>query len=357
MLEQFSEETMESKETSPSYLTRVRLMDQGTFGCIYRPEIECGTGSAGDYAYVSKVQKMTRTIQNEIEIGNIVKQIPHYMFWYSPLLNTCPISFSTLKKYEEEGESCNALKAESNPASKPQFISSKIRYAGKYIIDYLDTLPPDIYVKKVITTYAYLDAAITRLYQHGIIHNDIKENNVLYDLYNHSPNIIDFGISYKISDLEDESKESAIFYTTKFYPYWCIQIYLLCVYVAWKAGNPTVLQGDIHTPITEQTLTAIYESYITEFQHFAKDTQITRILTQEDMEKHKASYWTFVRPFLGKSWSQDLRPALLQTNYQWDKYSLAIMYMAILGKMETQTPENTITSFIDNLRADFVRIQ
>lgn len=351
----------------PAYMTRVRLMDQGTFGCIYRPEIECDTGNAGDYAYVSKVQKMTKTIENEIEISNEVKQIPHYMFWYSPLLKTCPIYFSTLKKYE----TCKAVEDSIRtaiPTNKTQFISSKIRYVGKYLIDYLLELPSEICAKKIITTYAYLDTAITRLNKHGIIHNDIKENNVLYDPYNHSPNIIDFGISYKISDLGDETKERKIFYTTKFYPYWCIHIYLLCVVgvadvpstgptsssSTTTSSGPTTSTGTTSTLVlSEEYLVKVYESYVTEFKKFAEETQIIRIITEADLQKHKESYWEYMRPYIGKSWTHDLRPALLKTHLHWDKYSLAIMYMVILSRMHSSSIDPV---FVETLRNRFTQL-
>ncbi len=325
-----------SATDAPLYITRVKLIDQGAYGCIYRPEIECDsdtikteTQNQQNTLYVSKVQKMSKTIQNEIDIGNSVKEIPHYMYWFSPILKICPVKFSTLKKYEQQGESCDILKDASN--QEIRYISSKIRYVGKYIIDYLQGVPSIIRGEKIITTYFYLQNALSKLSEKGIIHNDIKENNVLYDEYNHSPNIIDFGISFKVSDLNVKEKE--IFYTKKYYPYWCIQVYVLC----------QIVNREHIEPIEEAELKGWYNEYMKEFQEYAKETKLNRMIKMEDWEKHKESYWKYVQPWIGKP---ELKQELMKTHPMWDKFSLAITYLTMICKIGAHVPD----SFTSELR-------
>jgi len=315
-------------------------MDQGSFGCIYRPEIECDTGNMGDNMYVSKIQKMTTTIKNEIHNGNVVKQIPHYMFWFSPILKTCPVHFSTLKKYEEEGESCKVVNdsaTKQGPSTEKQFISSKIRYAGKYVIEYLNQLPPQVSIQKLILTHTYLLNALHKIKAQGMVHHDIKENNVLYDEYNHSPNIIDFGISFEIKDLGDEQKEREIFYTTKYYPYWCIQVYILCHIVHKKVDGV----------VSENALNVLYTEYMDSFNKYVEETNLSCVVDESTMTAHRESYWRMMKPFVGKNWYTDLRPALFKSAGNWDKFSLALVYLSMICRIESirdKVPEVFVSS-------------
>jgi serine/threonine protein kinase len=313
-------------QSGPKYMTRVQLMDQGTFGCIYRPEIDCDSGNMGESIYVSKVQMKTKTVQNEIDIGNLVKQIPHYMYHFSPILKTCPIEFSTLQKYEKPpNETCDILNKDNGASATKQFISSKIRYVGIYIIDYLNRIPTQICTQKIITTYYYLDMTLDKLWNHGIIHNDIKDNNVLYDEYNHSPNIIDFGISFKIDSLNDMNMQPFIFYTEKYYPYWCIHIYILCQIVNRKI--------QVDQPIQQNVLMQIYDLFMEQFREFMG----MDIIDYDDLAKHKNAFLLFIQPLIGKSWENDLKPLLLATHRLWDKYSLAITYLNMISKIDSQS--------------------
>jgi len=214
-------------------------------------------------------------------------------------------------------------------SSVPQFISSKIRYVGIYIVDYLNMLPQDVCTQKIITTYYLLNIYLEKLWTHGIIHNDIKENNILYDAYNHSPNIIDFGISFKTESLSDPTKLPFIFYTEKFYPYWCIHHYLLS-----QICNRTI---SVDAPVNEDAVAKVYQNFIIEFESFLRESMIlSSIVVASDLEKHKQSYFQFMRPFINKSWINDVQPALLKTHRLWDKYSLSITYFLMILKIDSQ---------------------
>jgi len=321
--------------SAAKYMTRVQLIDQGTFGCIYKPEIDCNTGSMGDSIYVSKIQRKTKTIQNELHIGDLVKQIPNYMFMFSPILKTCPVEFSILQKYDAtSNEKCrvlsktNASASATSGISDTQFISSKIRYVGIYIVDYLNNLPQEICGQKIITSYYLLSLYLGKLWNHGIIHNDIKENNILYDAYNHSPNIIDFGISFTTQSLSDSTKLPFIFYTDKFYPYWCIHHYVLCQICNNKIA--------VDSPVSEDVFAKIYNDFIIQLDSFLRESMISLFMVANDLEMHKQGYFQFMRSFINKSWINDVQPALLGTHRSWDKYSLSITYLSMISKIDPQ---------------------
>lgn len=340
-----SNESNESNATNDmaSLMTRVRLIDQGSFGCIYRPDIGCDdmNSKRGSPIYVSKVQRMSKTIANEIEIGVQLRALPHYIHMYSPILHTCPVRIERLRAYEglSSNERCGILRGEG------KFISSRIRYVGDYIVVYLGRIPRLVCVHKIVTTYMYMESSLGRLWEAGIVHNDIKENNVLYDEYGHCPILIDFGISFRVSDLQDDTKERAIFYTTKYYPYWCIQVYILCQ----MANGAEILDGEV---ITESALVRIYDMYSGEMRAYMEDVGVSDRDIESIMKGLSVSYMEYMRGYIGKSWRKDLRYALLDTVGMWDHYSLAMTYMGIIGKLKIVVPD----AFIEKLKSRLMRI-
>ena len=77
-----NEEKDEMNYEQDSSTEEVELLDQGAFGCVYRPNIDCD-GSIGDKNYVTKVQLKEKELTNEIKIGEMVKTIPNYEFYFA----------------------------------------------------------------------------------------------------------------------------------------------------------------------------------------------------------------------------------------------------------------------------------
>ena len=231
------QEPQQIKQPQPqqvnSQIIKIKLVNQGGHGCIFRPELNCNE-EIGDIHYASKIQTNTDNIKNELNISNIIKNIPNYAFCFAPLLESCSISISKIDK--EEQDKCEILY--NDPQIDGKYISTKIRYIGDINIeDYFLSLPENenIITKKIYNTYYYLLKSLEKLSQTGIIHYDIKEKNIMYDINNHSPIIIDFGLSFIANNLPLEQQGDA-FYTDDFYPYWCIDIVILS-YVTQKVRH------------------------------------------------------------------------------------------------------------------------
>ena len=101
----------EMEELAPRKETlEIKLLSQGTYGCIFKPELKCDSGEPGDIRFVSKIQKNTETIKNEIIIGEAVKKINNYEFFFSPIEAICPVSISKIN--ESVRQSCDFISKE-----------------------------------------------------------------------------------------------------------------------------------------------------------------------------------------------------------------------------------------------------
>ncbi len=49
------------------------LIEQGGFGCIFKPAIQCNGKDSKNEKYVSKIQKYDKNTKREINIGSILK--------------------------------------------------------------------------------------------------------------------------------------------------------------------------------------------------------------------------------------------------------------------------------------------
>ena len=325
--------------------TKIRFINQGAFGCVFKPEILCN-GEVGNPYYISKIQFDKINIQNEITISNSIKQIPHYLAHMSPILETCSASLSAIP--DSEQSKCDVLTEYKtqllNIADTPKVLSTKMRFAGKYNIEnYFTKLPPTlfIYTKKLYSTYDYLLGSLQKLIDKGIVHFDIKEPNIMYDEHNQSPILIDFGISFDTNNVTPD-KYSTIFYTKQFYPYWCIDIHIL----SYITKVITISQYET-TTITSQELNQVLDTFINNFNNFLKKYAVQ--IEETEIAAFRQKIYTYFAKFDGKTWR-----TLFDTLYQpsiystWDNYSLAIVYLIISKTLFIdEATNNTIKSFIE----------
>ena len=211
------------------------LLEQGTYGCIFKPEISCKKANPKKsihsihQKYVSKIQ-LEKDANRELEIGKIIQKIPSYRYYFAPILDTCPVNVSTID--QTQIEKCNLITRESKLSKQPpKFISSKIQYLGKTTIgDYLFQLAknPRQYIEKILDTHLYLLDALSRLDESKITHLDIKGNNIMYNETNDLPIIIDFGMAIKDVEGLDKSEYKSKFPTVfeEYFP-WCIDIIIM----------------------------------------------------------------------------------------------------------------------------------
>jgi len=260
-----NEETTKVGEPLTEY-DEIELINQGSFGCIFRPNIPCEKSQTPNKKYISKIQLNDENITNEFAIGEQLQTIPLYYLYYSPILSKCVVSIQSLNK--EQVEKCNILhdpsldtpssetdntketdlnketnlnketdntketdnhgdtdlnkhtdtnvslnnqsNDESNvslhPTQPRSLISTKIKYVGnKNIEDYLWSVPPSSFKSKLLYCFYYVLQSIHKMNEKGIIHFDIKEKNIMYDEHIQAPILIDFGLSFIPESIKESS--------------------------------------------------------------------------------------------------------------------------------------------------------
>ncbi|OHT01685.1 CMGC family protein kinase [Tritrichomonas foetus] len=154
-----------SKEYSP-----IKVVGQGAFGIVY-----AARDSANEFVAIKKVMLDPRYKNRELEILNLIKIHP----------NCVSLKAHFLTAGRRHGDACLNLVMDYLPMSLHMF-NVKFRKDRKY--------PPLFYVK----LFGFqIFAGLNHLHSHGIMHRDIKPNNIIIDMDSGELKICDFGSAKK----------------------------------------------------------------------------------------------------------------------------------------------------------------
>jgi serine/threonine protein kinase len=228
-----------------------RFLKKGTFGCVYT-EGHC-TSYTDDKKrhkfqteFISKVTLTDEFAKKELEIGACIMQnVPYFKYHFAPLLEDCVLDIGRI--HPNEVEKCNVITtAIKEKETVKSFTSSKIRFVGKntvgeYLMSKIDNPKQKCHshifkpskitsihntnfqrYKKMIECHLHILKGLIKLNNVGIVHYDLKDNNVIYDDVYGVPIIIDFGLSFKKPLSTSTYKEFYRFDAT--YPPWTIEI-------------------------------------------------------------------------------------------------------------------------------------
>jgi len=296
------------------------LLAQGTFGCVYHPGMTCNHEPL-DAKYITKIHASNETTaENEIAISKKVQTIPNYELYFSPILENCEVNLAKVNR--EEVEKCNFAKDDINHQKPITYMSTKIRFIEgnsllEYVIEKQKTNQPATMYSLVLTLYNKLCKSVKKLTEKEIVHFDLRENNMIVSKKG-EPILIDFGISIDFEKINKNSKNSLknIFYayTTQYKP-WCIEIVLICFILHHK---PSQLTNDKIMEIFDEVM---------EHNGFANKPWLKENFTKyrEHFKKHVST----------KS-AEQLLEHLLSTYKRWDLYSVTILLIQMLEKIEQE---------------------
>jgi serine/threonine protein kinase len=344
---------MENKE--------LQIIGQGTYGCVFRPNIECSEKKIGTPDFLSKIQASDKTAKNEIEIS---KKLPKKSPRFAGIINTCNV---TVGKIGKDGvEKCKML--QQTPPVK--LISNKIKYAGKETIStYLQEIisrekkeQTELYIKEVINSHLYLLRSLFILNISNVLHLDIKYNNVM--VKDRQPVIIDFGLSYdkkniNIDVYKKQSADKLFGIAVDYYIPWCFEIILLSHVSRYLMilDNKNKIRFLIDK---EKEMRKVSDDELKTMRQLFKRHIDKHIILQKsyfttnERARFTENMMSWINGFTGKSW-RDVWNIISSSVNTWDNYSLSVMYLIeleISGLMQISEiyPEGFLSIYIKELK-------
>ena len=310
--------------------TELKLINDGTYGCVFHPGITC-KGKQESLKYVTKIQINTRSIKNELRVSEKIKRIEGYARFFAPVLKNCDVRIA--KQHSSELLKCGIFdNKDTNNSLSRSYVSTKIRFVGdmdlsKYL---LFTVKPARFLSELWRTHSYILKAIHKMTLNGIVHYDLKENNIMFDEALNLPIIIDFGLSFLKTDLNPGNFES-IFFLFADYNYWCVDI-IACSYIFNEVGY----ERSKTETVREHELLEIYKVFLYGTNHISTHGKLANLSfefhsdnSSETLDEFKMKYMKYFGRFVGKTW-WSVYEELIKFVDTWDNYSAAAIYTILL---------------------------
>ena len=306
------------------------LVNQGAYGCLYHPGIECSGKTMDDRRYATKLVVQDEVAENEVAVGDIVKGIVNYRVNFVPVIDTCIVNLEKVHRRnphalnkcdivpKKEKEKEKGMKKGSKN-DKDKFMLMKMPYIDSlYFYEYISAMGNN--KKKIIScifdTYSYLIESIQRLVENEVVHYDLKMQNILMNLKTDTPIIIDFGLSIPIKRLSEGDR----FWATYFYKY-------SPEYYVWplEAHVINFLQNTSQKPLSlsRDNVASICETFV-------NANAALRIFSKGFRARDLKACIEQCEPWIGVECDVACI-ALLKGWPTWDNYSLSIAYLQILG--------------------------
>ena len=312
-----------------------KKLAEGGYGCVFHPEINCNGLETENKQYISKIQQKDFSAENEIQIGEIIKQGVKDMREnplinnFAPVLSSCPINMSQLK-VPDIGE-CRVL----HRIDQSNMILLKIRYIDSvdfdsYVIENKNT---SAILLTLISAFNHLLKSIKILENLKIVQFDLKGQNIVFDTKKLQPIIIDFGLSLPMENITNENLLNYFYIYAPEYYIWPIEVHYLNLLLHI---NPEPTQNEIRDLVTSYTkANAALDGFSAEFKKNFINTCEAQLL-----------YYNKI-PF------SERKRILLKFWNTWDNYSLSIIYLKfvyfIIQSNDKKIFKNTFVRYFTEL--------
>ena len=321
-----------------------KFLNSGSYGCTFRPGISCTAEGTLVDKYLTKIQRLKDASTREQEIGKKIKKIRNYEDYYAPILSNCKVFLSTVS--ETEIEKCKILSTETDGSVK--YEANKIRYVGKNtLLKHLLAIyksKPNSIMREIVNSHMALLEGFNRLSAAGIIHFDVKENNVMCEDKTGAPIIIDFGLSIDETELAKKEYNDAFYVYGPDYGPWCLEIAILgfaaneigeteekTESIAGYIGFGEAVQPKKWTDqaMKQEQLDKIIVDYV------KQNYGLNELFSQAQREEYRIKAQKYYNKYVGKPWAEVVIEILNSKN-TWDNYGLAVVYLYIIRSLKLE---------------------
>lgn len=300
---------------------KLDFLSEGTYGCAFK-RIEPKNAPSKT---VVKIQKYTNEAKREDEIGKLIRKIPRFSLYFAPILQTSVIHLGEVD--DSEIKKCTLITDEEN--IKTRFVTNRIHYVGKYSLgDFvLKTFEknPKLFLRTFFASYFDMLYTVNLLNTNGIVHFDLKQNNVMYDEAQGRPILIDFGMSLIVSQIEPRMYREFFFAYGYDYAPWCFEISV----ISYAVNN---ISADLDKEmVSEDEVVKLCNNFSNINPVFVNNgsTGHVDIFTDTERVAYNTRLKEYMRPFIGTSWASTIQ-SNLQTISTWDIYAVHVMFLLLL---------------------------
>ena len=308
------EDTKQSIMIENVSVQQPKLVNQGTFGCIYKPSFLCDGNTVKEEDYITKIQTKDDISEQEEVLGNKIKELRNASEYFAGIINTCPIELSKIE--DNELKKCEFIEKQTSNETPQEYIASTIKYVGKQdMMDYFmeRVNKPQQYVMSLFHIHFHLLKALSQLQEANIIHYDLKSNNIMVHDVKKTPIMIDFGISFEGESKPEDATNAFYVYGPNYSP-WCVDIHLIS-YAFHKIKSENPLQEQVQEEQTQQVIK----------DYMDNNSAVDTLTNTEKTEMQKA--WTeYLSSYIGQPW-ENLYDALWNARWSWDNYAIALIML------------------------------
>jgi len=331
----------------------IKMLDQGTYGCVFRPGLTCSGMIDETKTNITKIQKKKDTSKNEEEIGKKIMEISNYSQYYAPITETCNVDVGLIENGELQ--KCEFIDKQKKLGEPLNYEINQLPFVGKNTLaDYHITVMEktrDIpkFARKFIGNYKKLVDGYTKLAEKGIIHFDTKENNIMCKDIGGNPIIIDYGMSFDINTLnaDIEGIRKAFFVYAPEYPVWCMEIHMIG-YLLHKIGNGIAsLDEVLSIPLSKESVEPCIQEYIEK----SRAIKLLNETETKELSDKLTEYYVSQISALGMGgtkWKKIYEESL-KTYKSWDIYAISVCYLQLYNDVGLDAYEKEVP-FLNNFK-------
>jgi serine/threonine protein kinase len=188
---------------------------EGTYGCVHKPSIHCKKPPA-NFSYDNKVSKIMTTNDAEKELAEfvIISQLDPDNEYHLETPTLCSPNLDEAGVKDDIAK-CKHIKLQNVEANPQKYSLLVSEYGGIDLSNLCKTTYMTSFSFRKADTFLlnahHLLKGLKFFKENGLVHNDLKPQNILYDLNSEELKFIDFGLMRRKQQIIDTSKASTNF--------------------------------------------------------------------------------------------------------------------------------------------------